>query len=91
MMLITALTGFQLFRPTLIEGEDLDAFIHGIAENLLHIVEMRLRHIDAVNAAHFGERLDIMIASAAEMDRAAAEAVEQTAVVGHGKFTVEIG
>ena len=41
-MMIAALSGFELFRPDAGKGKDLDAAIHRIAEDLLHIVEMRL-------------------------------------------------
>ena len=90
MVVVTAFSGFQLFCPALIECEYLDSFIYRIAEDLFHIVEMRLGHIDGVNTIHFRNSIDIMVASAAEVDTTAAEAIKQTAVIRNGKFTIKI-
>ena len=41
-MMIAALAVLELFRPALIEGEDLYAAVDRMAEDLLHIVEVWL-------------------------------------------------
>ena len=91
LVMIAAGTVLQLFRPSFVEGENLDVPIHGVSEYFFHIVEMGLGHIDGVKSFHFGEGIDIMIASSAKMNATAAEAFEQTAVIRHSELPIKFG
>ena len=74
-----------------LEIQYLQPLIDGVAIDLFHVVQVRLRHIYSREPGYVGECLDIVVASSAEVDDTASVACEKSAVVGSGKFLVELG
>ena len=82
-MIKSARTVFIRKSSAVVEAEDLYAFIDGIFIDFFHVVTFGLRHIYTVKSVKFGHDIDIVVASAAEMDNAAAVIIEKLSVVRH--------
>ena len=85
----SALAGKVLLGILSVEPEKLDASVDCVFINDLHIVILRLAHLNAVKSGQIAKQFDIMIASAAEMHSTAVLS-KQLAVVWHSEFAVKI-
>jgi hypothetical protein len=63
------------------ETDQIGLFVDRILQDRFQVVEGGLGHVDGVNAGHFTDLADEMVAPAAEVDAAPAEFAEQTLVV----------
>ena len=65
------LTGKRFLSALSVECKKLDTFVNSVFIDNLHIVILRLTHLNTVKSGQTAKHLDIMISSAAEMNRAA--------------------
>jgi hypothetical protein len=77
-----------LLGRVFLQADQTDSPIDRVTEDRLHVVEGRLRHVHRMNPGQTRDPGDEVVAPAAEVDRPAAQLVEQPLVEGHGEFLV---